>query len=48
MTPITSEFNFMKKSNTLLAQFLAIIYGTIQFKFYEKTKKLLTRFWVII
>ena len=38
----------IKKTNTLLVQFWAIIYITSEFNFHEKTETLLTQFWVII
>ena len=49
ITYTTSEFNFMKNTKTLLAQFRAIIYITSECSFYEKkTNTLLAQFWVII
>ena len=38
----------MKTTCTLLAEFLAIICIISEFNFYEKTKALLTQFWVRI
>ena len=35
---MTSEFNSYKKTNTLLAQFWAIIYITSEFNFHEKDR----------
>ena len=43
-----SKLIFQKDINIWLAQFFAIIYITSEYNFYEKTKTLLTQFWVII
>ena len=43
-----SEFNFMKKTKTLLTLFWVIICIASEFNFYKKQETLLTQFWVII
>ena len=46
---ITSKFNFYKKkTETLLAQFWAIICITSELNFIKKTSTLLVQFWAII